>query len=847
MNNLEIEKLKNKVVKFIQEVSNIKDEVNSLIDEFSIKQEFMLVEEKIRLLRELSAALTLESSIEDFLKIDDLMEELYRMVFDLDYVIDGDLPEYILPTIESLSAKVSEGVITVKAEGVSDPQGHLKKVVYGLYNLQDALIQESGELSPVEEFAFDDGLESGTYYVKGIFTYAGESSEETFEMRSSNIIIEEKEDVIIPTIGNIAIEVISNRNVAVEATGVTDPQGRLIGVDYSLFDNSDTLIEFKEGQDCNAKIHFDTDLAQGSYIVLGEFSYQDSDGVKFISKNSLPFNIEGEESGEYVASINLTASSKWQTGFTGNLEVTSHSTEDFGGDWELTFETKLTSLAQWQITSSIASGVMKIVSGMDWEGKPYFTLPPEGGFVVSGLNANGAPFDMEVIKNARLNGQKVKIYIDGEPVEDEDEIQFPENNPIYGSVPVGTLLISENEEYLIGNISIPESDLYGRYAIYHNNSKVREEDIIFSRGEGTVVNIQIPMSSLPIKYGSNKISLAFSSMEGTFYESNEVEHVVEAPELPEKSLVGYWSSWGGNGPTSYVDLEDIPSEYSTVVVSFIEHEADNVTPKFDPTASGQVTDQEFMDKVKILQNRGVKVLIAIGGQNGVFRLNSAADKEKFKSGVIGIIERYGFDGYDIDLEGGSIGGSADYTLMVGATREIVEHFRTSNPDFVYSMAPEVAYLITAGFGDFYIRLIKEQKDIITYIHPQYYNAPGTGVFRMDGGGMVETSNNPSTQGEFITEFTHALTLGHDGPGWGQDPAQTFPIGPIPGEKLVIGLPAGTGAAGTGAIDDMEAIRTAWNNIIGRGILGVKGFMTWSIDWDKYHNWQFKNMVTDIDN
>ena len=223
----------------------------------------------------------------------------------------------------------------------------------------------------------------------------------------------------------------------------------------------------------------------------------------------------------------------------------------------------------------------------------------------------------------------------------------------------------------------------------------------------------------------------------------------------------------------------------------------------------------------------------------VFHIKSEAHKEIFKNGVIQIIEEYGFNGFDVDLEGQS---ATDGTIhVVNAIQEIVEHFRAKDPNFVYSMAPEVAYLISEGYGRLYVDLIKQTKHLITTLHPQYYNAPGTTVYSFDGSGPVDCKN----QARFIPEFTEALIKGHDGPAWGGPYAQLFPIGPIPEEILAIGLPAGVGAAGTGAIQDMNVFTNAWREVQRRGYENVKGFMTWSIDWDEHHNWQFKNAIAPL--
>ncbi|MGL5031181.1 MAG: hypothetical protein ACRC5V_07400, partial [Aeromonas sp.] len=177
--------------------------------------------------------------------------------------------------------------------------------------------------------------------------------------------------------------------------------------------------------------------------------------------------------------------------------------------------------------------------------------------------------------------------------------------------------------------------------------------------------------------------------------------------------------------------------------------------------------------------------------------------------------------------------------MVTAIKEIVEHFRKTDPKFVYSMAPEVAYLISREYGMLYVDLLNSTMDLVTSFHPQYYNAPGTGVFPLlQEGSSIDCKD----QRRFIPEFTDALIRGHDGPAWGSPVGTHFPIPQVPQEKLVIGLPSGEGAAGTGAFNDMTIIIDGWTEVLRRGYHNVKGFMTWSIDWDFHWNYQFKDTV-----
>lgn len=656
-----------------------------------------------------------------------------------------------------------------------------------------------------------------------------------------------------------------------------------------------------------------------------------------------------------VGTVRLDSTSVWETGFSANLKIESNTDFDYQGKWILTFETDLKSFNQWQIISTKNQNTMSINSGLDWEGKPHFPLGPHGSAQIDGISASGATFSKDIIKNVRLNGEIVDLFINGEVVDNGsgNSVTFPETLPIDGSISIEEITVSRDQSLLHGTVSITPMDIldknysiylnnikiltepipeyitpqsiqlsidsevlplnqgpnnkieivfgeitengaiyyvtnsvymeyfefpnsiptesvtlvgtialntdktkiegivtlpidvpYYEYSVYVNNQLVKEVEFNPDKNQKAAISVSVNIADLPLIQGDNIVCFVFPNS-NAWCITNSVNIHTEIPTVEDLELIGYWCSWGGNGPTSYIDLEAVPTEYKTIAVSFIENEADNITPKFNPTASGQVTDGDFIKKVANMRAKGHNITIAIGGQNGIFKLNTEQDKEIFKNGIIAIIERYGFNGFDIDLEGGSVQGATQtqITNMINAITEIVQYFRVDNPKFVYSLAPEVAYIISSGWGTMYIDIITATKNLITTLHPQYYNAPGTGVFPIHGNGttMVDCSN----QREFITEFTHALILGHDGPGWGQPIAQVFPIGPIPQQLLAIGLPAGEGAAGTGSFNDMAIISDAWSEIKNRGYKEIKGYMTWSIDWDEYHSWQFKNTVSSL--
>ncbi|WP_407536833.1 glycosyl hydrolase family 18 protein [Cetobacterium somerae] len=668
-------------------------------------------------------------------------------------------------------------------------------------------------------------------------------------------------EIIVPTIGSIELN-ITNKKASVSTKAISDSQNRINQVTYYLKTSVRNTIEQKTTTNPNEIITFTTVLTPGDYIVEAIFSYRGAQSLEQIIKSSNLVTVKEDviippPTGDKIATLKLTSSQSWSNGFSAAIELISHSTENFGGNWEINFDSPATGLSQWQINASKTGSRFSITSGADWSGAPHFNLGPNGNFKIDGINGTGAPFDINVASNATLNGQPITLIINGETVEggtnppvdppidppvdpEIPTVNFPEKLPLIGATDVEAIYLNGDNTQLLGTVSIPSLNIHTEYAVYVNGFKTTTKPVEFTR-RSSMVSVSLAVASLPLLTGNNTVQLVFAGTNNsivTYYQTNILTIKKESSGNSKKSLVGYWSSWGGNIQTSYVDLEDTPAEYDTIVVSFIES-PDHLTPVFNPEASNEVTKARFKEKVARMKAKGHNVIIAIGGQNGVFHIKSESDKQIFKNGVINIIEEYGFNGFDIDLEGQSAQNGTTY--VVDAIKEIIEYFRAKDPNFIYSMAPEVAYLINTGFGTLYIDLIKKTKHLITTIHPQYYNAPGTGVYPFDGSGVVIDCKN---QAKFIPEFTEALIKGHDGPAWGGQYAQLFPIGPIPQEILAIGLPAGVGAAGTGAINDMNVYIEAWREVQRRGY-DVKGFMTWSIDWDKYHNWQFKNAVAPL--
>ncbi|MCB0809298.1 MAG: hypothetical protein KDB96_08450, partial [Flavobacteriales bacterium] len=149
-------------------------------------------------------------------------------------------------------------------------------------------------------------------------------------------------------------------------------------------------------------------------------------------------------------------------------------------------------------------------------------------------------------------------------------------------------------------------------------------------------------------------------------------------------LVGYWHNWNdGNAP--YLELSQVDPRYSVVEVSFaVPALGSTYDMVFAPAETAPAT---FLADVAALQAQGRKVLISIGGANATVHLDSDAERDQFVSSMLAILDTYGFDGLDIDLEGASVaisGGTianpvdARIIRLIDAVNTIADTFQNTH-------------------------------------------------------------------------------------------------------------------------------------------------------------------------
>ena len=178
----------------------------------------------------------------------------------------------------------------------------------------------------------------------------------------------------------------------------------------------------------------------------------------------------------------------------------------------------------------------------------------------------------------------------------------------------------------------------------------------------------------------------------------------------KKILMGFWHNWPAGPSDGYqrgqfanMSLVDVPKDYNVVAVAFMKG---NGIPTFTPY---KLSDAEFRRQVGVLNSQGRAVLISLGGADAHIELHKG-NEQPLASEIIRLVETYGFDGLDIDLEQSAIDFADNKTVLPAALKLVKDHYAAQGKHFIISMAPEFPYLTTAGKYVGYIQALEGYYD-----------------------------------------------------------------------------------------------------------------------------------------
>ncbi|MGX6605919.1 glycosyl hydrolase family 18 protein [Micromonosporaceae bacterium Da 78-11] len=331
--------------------------------------------------------------------------------------------------------------------------------------------------------------------------------------------------------------------------------------------------------------------------------------------------------------------------------------------------------------------------------------------------------------------------------------------------------------------------------------------------------------------------------------------------LPKHALIGYLHASFANG-SGYLRMADVPADWDIINLAFGEPTtatSGDIRFTLCPATEcpGVETEAAFIAAIKAKRAAGKKVLLSIGGANGQVQLTTTAARDKFVSSVSAIIDKYSLDGVDIDFEGHSLSlntGDTDFknpttpviVNLIAAVRSLKARYGAG---FVLTMAPET-FFVQLGYQYYgsgpwggqdpragsYLPVIHALRNDLTVLHVQDYNS----------GSIMGLDNQYHSMGaaDFHIAMTDMMLAGFPVAG---NTANVFPA--LREDQIAFGAPsstsAGNGYVAPAAVQQAVSCLVKGTNCGGYTVRSglnpnFRGLMTWSINWDKFYNWEFKN-------
>jgi len=275
--------------------------------------------------------------------------------------------------------------------------------------------------------------------------------------------------------------------------------------------------------------------------------------------------------------------------------------------------------------------------------------------------------------------------------------------------------------------------------------------------------------------------------------------------LPKHVVTGYWQNF--NNGAAVQTLAQVQSQYDIIAVAFADATTTPGAVDFTLDSAGLngYTEAQFKADIRAKQAAGKKVIISVGGELGSVRVADSASATNFANSVYALMQEYGFDGVDIDLENG-----LNATYMTQALRSLSAK---AGPNLIITMAPQTIDMQSTSGS--YFQTALNIKDILTVVNMQYYNS----------GSMLGCDGKVYSQGsvDFLTALACIQLEG------GLAPSQ-----------VGIGVPASTRGAGSGyvsptivnnALDCLTKLTNCGTFKPSKAYPDLRGAMTWSTNWD----------------
>jgi chitinase len=246
-------------------------------------------------------------------------------------------------------------------------------------------------------------------------------------------------------------------------------------------------------------------------------------------------------------------------------------------------------------------------------------------------------------------------------------------------------------------------------------------DLLFSKNGLFEVNMKNILLAILILAST---SISYADMENSLDAKN-------ANQVPQGKIIGYLPGW--KTPPAYNEL--VSAGYTHVIIAF------GVFSTIKPGEIVTVFDSISKEYIKKLQDNGIKVLLSIGGASSSVNdttvnfhqviLESSSQEafvDSFIQSAANIINTYGFDGMDFDIESGLNSGGTfskpegDIAILAN----IINSLHAKYPNLLLTLTPQIANVAaTSGFdatwGN-YASLIMQTYESLAWVGIQLYNS-----------------------------------------------------------------------------------------------------------------------------